>query len=171
MLRDHGNDQGCKKAHLFSIGLALLLHSPLRILEERYPHHLTERRALLERSSDLLRNTRNKVGVEDMAHHLGDHARLEFGLTDGELLWPEGLVHYVEDHNVRLPRGIVERMIARLDDFDEAVGRADRVTVAVTLFAVLELYKQGELTWTQDEPFGEIEIAAPAPEPARELAS
>ena len=41
-------------------------------------------------------------------------------LTDGELLWPEGLVHFVEDHNVRLPRGIVERMIARLDDFDEA---------------------------------------------------
>ena len=40
--------------------------------------------------------------------------------------------------------------------FDEAVARADRVTVAVTLFAVLELYKQGELTWTQDEPFGEI---------------
>ena len=47
--------------------------------------------------------------------------------------------------------------------FDEAVARADRVTVAVTLFAVLELYKQGELDWTQEEPFGEIEIrAAPA---------
>jgi segregation and condensation protein A len=44
--------------------------------------------------------------------------------------------------------------------FDEAVARADRVTVAVTLFALLELYKQGELTWEQDEPFGEIEIAA-----------
>jgi segregation and condensation protein A len=44
--------------------------------------------------------------------------------------------------------------------FDEAVARADRVTVAVTLFAVLELYKQGELTWTQDEPFGSIEIQA-----------
>jgi segregation and condensation protein A len=40
--------------------------------------------------------------------------------------------------------------------FDAAVERADRVTVAVTLFAVLELYKQGELTWSQDEPFGEI---------------
>ena len=39
-------------------------------------------------------------------------------------------------------------------NFDEAVARADRVTVAVTLFALLELYKQGELTWTQDEPFG-----------------
>jgi segregation and condensation protein A len=42
--------------------------------------------------------------------------------------------------------------------FDEAVARADRVTVAVTLFALLELYKQGELTWAQDEPFGEITI-------------
>jgi segregation and condensation protein A len=44
--------------------------------------------------------------------------------------------------------------------FDEAVARADRVTVAVTLFALLELYKQGELTWTQPEPFGEIRVQA-----------
>jgi segregation and condensation protein A len=43
-------------------------------------------------------------------------------------------------------------------NFDEAVVRADRVTVAVTLYAVLELYKQGELTWIQDEPFAEIMI-------------
>lgn len=53
--------------------------------------------------------------------------------------------------------------------FDEAVARADRVTIAVTLFAVLELYKQGELTWTQPEPFGEITIDALAPVPARKL--
>ena len=46
-------------------------------------------------------------------------------------------------------------------NFDRAVSQADRVTVAVTLFAVLELYKQGELTWNQDEPFGEIMIEAP----------
>lgn len=46
--------------------------------------------------------------------------------------------------------------------FDEAVAQADRVTVAVTLFAVLELYKQGELTWHQEEPFGEITIEAPS---------
>ncbi len=46
--------------------------------------------------------------------------------------------------------------------FEDAVARADRVTVAVTLFAVLELYKQGELTWTQDEPFGEITIDSSA---------
>jgi segregation and condensation protein A len=43
--------------------------------------------------------------------------------------------------------------------FDAAVRGADRVTVAVTLFALLELYKQGEATWTQTEPFGEIAIA------------
>jgi segregation and condensation protein A len=43
--------------------------------------------------------------------------------------------------------------------FDEAVRGADRVTVAVTLFALLELYKQGEATWTQAEAFGEIAIA------------
>jgi segregation and condensation protein A len=42
--------------------------------------------------------------------------------------------------------------------FDEAVARADRITVAITLYAVLELYKQGELSWTQDEPFAEITI-------------
>src|SRR3954453_18620984 len=47
--------------------------------------------------------------------------------------------------------------------FDDAVRGADRVTVAVTLFALLELYKQGEATWDQDEPFGEITIA---PRPA-----
>jgi segregation and condensation protein A len=44
--------------------------------------------------------------------------------------------------------------------FSEAVGRADRVTVAVTLYALLELHKQGEATWTQDEPFAEITVEA-----------
>jgi segregation and condensation protein A len=44
--------------------------------------------------------------------------------------------------------------------FDEAVRGADRVTVAVTLFALLELYKQGEADWEQGESFGEIAIRA-----------
>jgi segregation and condensation protein A len=58
--------------------------------------------------------------------------------------------------------------------FDAAVRGADRVTVALTLFALLELYKQGEASWEQDEPFGEITLrpASPAatgaaPPPAR----
>jgi segregation and condensation protein A len=43
-------------------------------------------------------------------------------------------------------------------NFDEAVAGADRLTVAITLFSLLELYKQGELTWSQNEPFGAIQI-------------
>jgi segregation and condensation protein A len=50
--------------------------------------------------------------------------------------------------------------------FDEAVRGADRVTVAVTLFALLELYKQGEATWIQEVPFGDIAISAATPRTA-----
>jgi len=52
--------------------------------------------------------------------------------------------------------------------FDDAVRGADRVTVAVTLFALLELYKQGEATWTQEEAFGDIAIAPMEPPAAAE---
>lgn len=45
-------------------------------------------------------------------------------------------------------------------DFDEAVRGADRMTVAVTLFALLELHKRGEASWEQAEPFGEIAVSA-----------
>jgi segregation and condensation protein A len=48
--------------------------------------------------------------------------------------------------------------------FDDAVAGADRMTVAVTLFALLELYKRGELSWDQAEPFGEITVRARARE-------
>ena len=58
--------------------------------------------------------------------------------------------------------------------FDEAVRGADRMTVAVTLFALLELYKLGEAGWEQQESFGEISIRPAArdadllaPAPAR----
>jgi segregation and condensation protein A len=44
--------------------------------------------------------------------------------------------------------------------FDEAVRGADRVTIATTLFALLELHKQGEATWRQEQPFGEIVVSA-----------
>jgi segregation and condensation protein A len=47
--------------------------------------------------------------------------------------------------------------------FEEAVRGADRMTVAVTLFALLELYKRGEASWEQDECFGEIAVSAVAP--------
>jgi segregation and condensation protein A len=76
----------------------------------------------------------------------------------------------VDVRHMAVPRVSVADRLAHLRQllrqgsfsFDRAVGGADRVTVAVTLFAVLELYKQGELTWSQDEPFGEIVIQAQA---------
>jgi segregation and condensation protein A len=70
------------------------------------------------------------------------------------------------DH-VTIPRVTVAERLSHLRSllrrgacsFDDAVRGADRVTVAVTLFALLELYKQGEATWRQEEAFGEIAIA------------
>jgi segregation and condensation protein A len=58
-------------------------------------------------------------------------------------------------------RGLLARRSGRFS-FDEAVDGADRVTVAVTLFALLELYKRGEAAWEQDEPFGPITIQGAA---------
>jgi segregation and condensation protein A len=58
-------------------------------------------------------------------------------------------------------RGLLARRSGRFS-FDEAVEGADRVTVAVTLFALLELYKRGEAAWEQAEPFGPITIQGAA---------
>ena len=61
-------------------------------------------------------------------------------------------------------RTLLER---RVDfDFDESVSGADRLTEAVTLFALLELYKAGEAEWEQLEPFGRITVRARVPAPA-----
>jgi segregation and condensation protein A len=48
-------------------------------------------------------------------------------------------------------------------DFDEAFGEEDRLTQAVTLFALLEMYRRGEATWKQSQPFGPIEIKRVGP--------
>jgi len=60
-----------------------------------------------------------------------------------------------------LLRSLLRRRSGRFS-FDEAVDGADRVTVAVTLFALLELYKSGEAAWQQDEPFGPITVQGAA---------
>ena len=43
-------------------------------------------------------------------------------------------------------------------DFDDSFGSEDKLTQAVTLFALLEMYKRGEATWDQREAFGAITI-------------
>ncbi len=68
--------------------------------------------------------------------------------------------------HVSTPRVAVSERLALLRgllrrgafSFEEAVRGADRMTVAVTLFALLELYKRGEADWEQDESFGEIAV-------------
>ena len=43
-------------------------------------------------------------------------------------------------------------------DFDEEFGNEDRLTQAVTLFGLLELYRKGEITWEQSQTFGPIQV-------------
>jgi segregation and condensation protein A len=43
-------------------------------------------------------------------------------------------------------------------DFDEEFGGEDRLTQAVTVFGLLELYRKGEVDWDQPAPFGPISV-------------
>lgn len=45
-------------------------------------------------------------------------------------------------------------------DFDELFGAEERLTQAVTIFALLEMHKRGEATWDQRDLFGPITITA-----------
>jgi segregation and condensation protein A len=45
-------------------------------------------------------------------------------------------------------------------DFDELFADDDRLTQAVTLFALLEMHKRGEASWSQGKTFGPIEVQA-----------
>ena len=44
--------------------------------------------------------------------------------------------------------------------FEEALDGADRMTVCVTLYALLELYKRGEADWEQEDCFGDVTVTA-----------
>jgi segregation and condensation protein A len=91
------------------------------------------------------------------------------------LLMPPTInVRHIATHRVSVAERLahLRRLLRRgAFSFDEAVRGADRMTVAVTLFALLELYKQGEVECEQDEAFGEIAVHARAQEaPAAALA-
>jgi segregation and condensation protein A len=106
-----------------------------------------------------------RASLED-AHAVYDPATLASALGD-LLRIPEPVdVRHMAQPKVSVGERLehLRRLLLRGSfTFDEAIARADRVTVAVTLFAVLELYKQGELTWTQERPFDEIRIEARTP--------
>src|ERR1700719_2326234 len=72
----------------------------------------------------------------------------------------------IDTRHILVPRITVAERLAHLRalrargtfSFEEAVRGTDRMTVAVTLFALLELYKLGEADWRQQESFGEIDV-------------
>jgi segregation and condensation protein A len=72
----------------------------------------------------------------------------------------------VDTSHIRPTVSLERRMTALRDalasrpslDFDEQFGGEDRLTQAVTLFALLELYRKGEVSWEQRKAFGPIEI-------------
>ncbi len=103
--------------------------------------------------------------TEDDAIAVHDPRRLGKALGGLLRLPPKVSLHHVTVARVTLPERLAHlRSLLRRGTFtfSEAVAGADRTTVAVTLWALLEMYKQGEADWTQAEPFDEIHIAGVA---------
>ncbi len=87
------------------------------------------------------------------------------GSALGDLLTPppEPQVSHIRSTvSVQRRLGVVRDLLRKSTtlDFDEAFGREDRFTQAVTLFALLELHRRGEATWSQKDTFGPIEVKA-----------
>jgi segregation and condensation protein A len=110
-----------------------------------------------------------RVSLEG-AEHAYDPQRLAEAIG-GLLTIPEPL----DLRHVRRPAVSVEQRLQHLRQllaggsrfsFDEAVKGSDRLTEAVTLFALLELYKAGEAKWEQEVPFGPITVVPAAREAA-----
>lgn len=87
----------------------------------------------------------------------------QLGAAIGELLELPGdpdTSHIRATVSVERRLGVLREMLSAGGsfDFEEAFGGDDRLTQAVTLFALLELHRKGEATWDQREAFGPIEI-------------
>src|ERR1700712_331271 len=91
---------------------------------------------------------------------IGDLLRVPKAIDLRHMAVPRVTVDQRLDHLRELLRGL--RPGSRTLSFDDAVKGADRVTVAVTLWALLELHKRGEATWHQGEPLGPITIEGTA---------
>jgi segregation and condensation protein A len=90
--------------------------------------------------------------AERLAQAIGDLLRTPPPLDVGHLARP----HVSVDQRLRHLRDLLASRGSF--SFDEAVHGADRLTEAVTLFALLELYKAGEAHWEQEVPFGPIQV-------------
>lgn len=72
----------------------------------------------------------------------------------------------IDTDHIAAPRVTLAERLVRLRSllrkgsfiFDDALESSDRMTIAITLYALLELYKRGEAHWDQQETFGEITV-------------
>jgi segregation and condensation protein A len=123
--------------------------------------HLAERHA--HGQSFLFRSARPKLATPDVP--AGAYHPDVLGAALGGLL---RMPKPIDVSHMATPRVTVAERLAHLRgllrrgtfSFEEAVDGADRVTVCVTVFALLELYKRGEAAWEQAEPFAEITVHA-----------
>jgi segregation and condensation protein A len=125
------------------------------VLEQRFE----AARGYLYRSAPLPPELR-KVAL-DAATAVYDPDRLGAALGDLLALPPELNLDHIRP-TVSLEkrlRALREALRERSSiDFEEQFGDEDRLTQAVTIFALLDLYRKGEATWEQSKPFGPIEI-------------
>jgi segregation and condensation protein A len=121
-------------------------------------------RGFLYRSAPLPRELR-RVAVEAATAVYDPDA---LGAALGDLLTePPGVdVSHIRptvslERRLRALRDVLRRRTSF--DFDEEFGGEDRLTQAVTVFGLLELYRKGEIDWDQPEPFGPIAVRRVAP--------
>jgi segregation and condensation protein A len=92
-----------------------------------------------------------------LGRSIGDLLRVPPPIDVGHMRGPRVTV----GERLDVLRGLL-RAHAGAVSFEAAVEGADRVTTAMTVWALLELYKRGEAAWEQDEPFGPITVRATA---------
>jgi segregation and condensation protein A len=97
----------------------------------------------------------------DAARKAYEPVRLAEALGDLLRIPPEPDTSHIRP-TVSLERrlDVLRELLARRGrfDFDEVFADEDRLTQAVTLFALLEMHKRGEATWSQRDLFGPIEV-------------
>ena len=97
----------------------------------------------------------------DAAHKAYEPDRLARALGDLLRIPPEPDTSHIRP-TVSLERrlDVLRELLTRRGrfDFDEVFADEDRLTQAVTLFALLEMHKRGEATWNQRDLFGPIEV-------------
>ncbi|MCO5315433.1 MAG: segregation/condensation protein A [Solirubrobacterales bacterium] len=141
----------------------MLEYRRYRDLGQMMREHHESQRGYLYRAAPLPPDLRR---IElDAAEPIYDPDQLAASL--GDLLEPPprpDLSHMRATVSFRRRLSVLRSALARRPrfDFDEVFGGEDRMTQAVTIFALLDLYAKGELVWDQTEVCGPITVRSTA---------